>query len=285
MNTSVDQILQYLAQAGLVSLSQLIILLGPILVLGFITYFVTKAVRSQSAVLFSWKLWVYGTFLGTIVHELGHAIFAILFGHKIVAIQLFAPDPNTGTLGYVSHSYNKNNVYQSIGNFFIGIGPIILGPLVIYLAALYLVGADVFAPLQSLQVSGSASTSLGSLGGMLSQALIVSVSVLQATFAPEHFSTWQFFLFLYIAISVGAHIQLSPPDIQGAFTGLVVFVLAVVLFNLATLWAGNFVDVSIQAASHISSFFYAVMLFTISLNLAVLVVFTFLAILRRIFGR
>ncbi|MGO0916500.1 hypothetical protein ACTPEM_26060, partial [Clostridioides difficile] len=38
---------------------------------------------------------------------------------------------NDGILGYVSHSYKKDNLYQSIGNFFIGIAPIIGGTIMI----------------------------------------------------------------------------------------------------------------------------------------------------------
>lgn len=38
---------------------------------------------------------------------------------------------NDNVLGYVRHSYNKNSLYQTIGNFFISIAPLIFGIIVI----------------------------------------------------------------------------------------------------------------------------------------------------------
>ena len=40
-------------------------------------------------------------------------------------IRLFQPDLETGVLGYVNHSYNKRNMYKVLGNYFIGVAPIV----------------------------------------------------------------------------------------------------------------------------------------------------------------
>jgi hypothetical protein len=71
------------------------------------------------------------------IHELSHALFCIIFGHKIQEMKLFSPE-NDGTLGYVNHSYNPKNPYQQIGNFFIGTGPIWGGVLLLYVASYFL---------------------------------------------------------------------------------------------------------------------------------------------------
>ncbi|WP_254171561.1 ACT domain-containing protein [Clostridioides difficile] len=72
--------------------------------------------------------------IGTFVHELSHLIMCLIFMHKINSVKFFRPieSKNDGILGYVSHSYKKDNLYQSIGNFFIGIAPIIGGTMKFY---------------------------------------------------------------------------------------------------------------------------------------------------------
>ena len=47
-------------------------------------------------------------------------------------MQLFRPGRD-GTLGYVEHAYNRRSLYQSVGNFFIGTGPIWFGSALVYL--------------------------------------------------------------------------------------------------------------------------------------------------------
>lgn len=76
---------------------------------------------------------LYLGFIGIFCHELSHLLVALLFGHRITGVRLLKrPHPNQRTrngdsdlaLGYVNHTWNQGNWYQSTGNLFIGIAPI-----------------------------------------------------------------------------------------------------------------------------------------------------------------
>src|SRR5690606_23839416 len=105
----------------------LLTLVGPIVLLAFIMNFISRKNESLGYKVMGQNVYLYGfAWLGTSIHELGHAIFAILFAHKISEIKLFTPGSGK-SLGHLKHSYTKGNPYQTLGNFFIGLGPILLG--------------------------------------------------------------------------------------------------------------------------------------------------------------
>jgi hypothetical protein len=75
--------------------------------------------------------WAYGNGvmfffagLGIIVHETGHLIMAMLFGHHINEVR-FLDKNEFGQFGFVNHSWNTKNKYQTLGNLFIGVAPMI----------------------------------------------------------------------------------------------------------------------------------------------------------------
>lgn len=80
--------------------------------------------------------------LGVIVHELAHLVTALIFRHHIDDFKLLEPRQYqyTGQLGSVEHSWNKNNWYESLGNFFIGLAPVFLCSIVLWLVHGYLFG-------------------------------------------------------------------------------------------------------------------------------------------------
>ncbi|MBD1389546.1 hypothetical protein IC617_08905 [Neiella sp. HB171785] len=72
--------------------------------------------------------------IGVPLHELAHAIACVVFGHKIHRIVWFSPSPSQYASGFVEHSWNRRP-WPMIGNFFIGIAPLIAGIALIYCAA------------------------------------------------------------------------------------------------------------------------------------------------------
>jgi len=175
--------------------------------------------------------------LGTPVHELGHIIFCLIFLHKIVEVKFFEPDPATGTLGYVSHSWNRSNPWQVLGNLFIGIGPVILGCLVL-LAIFYLLIPDSQQAWESISRSigqAEGDHSIVSYGAILLDSML---SMARLIFIPSNLISWKFWLFCYLSICVASNIKLSLADIRGSFSGLGYFILIFLIINLVSLLVG-----------------------------------------------
>ena len=147
--------------------------------------------------------------VGVPIHELSHLIIALLFGHKIKEVKFFQVNDENRTLGYVNHSYNPRNIYHQIGNFFIGVAPIICGSLLIILLL------KIFVP-----VSLENTNELLSTDGIL--------EFLKSIFSFNNFRRPEFYLFLYLVFNICSHISLSPADIKGASIG-VIFIFAILL--------------------------------------------------------
>ena len=79
-----------------------------------------------------WTIFCLLCSIGTIIHELSHLVFALIFLHKPTKIELFRPVKGKidGRLGFVEHTYKKTR-YRTAGNFFIGAAPMICGSIII----------------------------------------------------------------------------------------------------------------------------------------------------------
>jgi hypothetical protein len=201
----------------------IIILIG--LLLGILrTYSIRNLQRG-----FGGKAVMLTGIIGVPIHELSHAIFALLFGHKITEIKLLQKPDGNGVMGYVQHSYNQNSIYQQIGNFFIGVAPIFGGVISIITLMRFIIpqayNRFISILTRSLQIT---ELNKSTIDGIISsyEGLIKSI------FSFNNFQNPYFYLFLFMAICISSHISLSSADIKGASRGLGIIFLIILLLNI-----------------------------------------------------
>jgi hypothetical protein len=162
--------------------------------------------------------------IGTPVHELGHALMCLVFGHRIQAIQLWSPGASDGVYGYVEHGYNRKNPWAQLGNVFIALGPIFSG-LGVTVLMLWLCFPTQWSEYLAVSRSVAAAESLP-------EAALGIVSLIASI--PKAFaSDWlKSLLGLLIILPVSLHISLSWQDIKSAASGFPIYLLFVAFFAL-----------------------------------------------------
>jgi hypothetical protein len=231
-----DVAVGYAGRVALATLAELALVLGPFLLLAHLAQPVTlRTERWTEGLVGRRARWLAVGWLATALHEAGHAAFALLFGHRVSRVKWFDFDAEDGTLGKVEHDYDPTSLYQRVGRFFIGVGPVLIGALVLGLAAWLLLGVgpgSVAAP----SLLRPSSVSLDALAAQLGQAAH-DAGRLAAALQPGRWQTW---IFLYVAWVAGSAMRLSASDVRAAAAGGWTLVWLLLLGNALTLWAGPF---------------------------------------------
>lgn len=271
-------LLDYLTQAVSATATQVFLFLGPLLLLAFIMNFVARGTAYASSRVFGSRgFWQVFGWLGTAVHELGHALFAVLFAHKITEMKLYDPDPESGSLGHVRHTYNPKSLYQQVGNFFIGIGPILLGSGMLFVVTYVLFDVNLFHATNQARIDAGMFQGVDALVGTASSLYASFIKLSLAIVRGPSFNWWKALIFLYLLFAIGSSITLSKPDIRGAARGFAFLLAALLMFNLATFWLGSVpADALAYASAYVSSLSFLMalsMLLNVFLVVALLVVF------------
>lgn len=259
MSSGLNPLLSYLWNGFLLTGQELALLLGPALVFGLALHYLAEAIRYSCLRVMHFNFFAWLTAPGTVIHELGHAFFCVLFGHEVRELALFHPK-NPESLGHVKHAYNPRNPYQMIGHFFIGSGPIWFGAAFLYVLALLLLGGGM--PLAGAE----GGCSLEEFPAALGRLLLAGGRTFWHMLDPALFGHWPVYLFLYLAFSIGAHMTLSPADLTGTLKGFAFLAGLVLLLNWATLWAGNGSRVVCLLLMRPLSAVYGVMVFAMILS-------------------
>ncbi|MDR3602057.1 MAG: hypothetical protein P4L49_16475 [Desulfosporosinus sp.] len=230
---------RFLVEAFRFSILELINLVGPLIVIGLILGLMERKANSNLFATFGYKGILATAWIGTPVHEMGHALMCLIFGHKIINMRLLMIDRADGTLGYVTHSYNRRSVYQTLGNFFIGIAPIISGIGALFLSLYYLLpnsfkSFEVYLHMQENVMTKA--VYLTYLKGFVSASFVLAQNI----FTLSNLFNLHFWIFLLIAIGISSHMALSGADIKGGAHGLVSLYL--VIFSLTMI--ANFMHVN-----------------------------------------
>ena len=215
--------------------------------------------------------------VGTPVHELSHALMCIIFGHKITEIKLYQPESTDGTLGYVKHQYNKRNIYHQIGNFFIGVAPVVLGGAVILLLLLLLLPDtydSVIGEMGAIAESSLSDLSIADVFGFIWTSICT-------IFSSDTFSDWKGWVFLILALMIASHTEMSAADIKSGAKGLgfiaiMLFIIDLILFFI---FPGLF-----SALTGILTSFALVLSAFLSISVIFLLIMLFIAIIFKCIG-
>ena len=209
-------------------------LFGNIIIFGFILYLLSSMTRRIFAKTLGAKTELYITgWIGTPIHELSHALFCIIFNHKISDIKLFTT--KSDTIGYVLHSYDSRSWYQQIGNFFIGVGPIIMGTLIVYFLFL-LLAPELKENTFSVKIDYDKSAGIlnmiySGISNIFISILNIFSNIIKNIMVSQSYKNIGFWIFIYLSISIASHMELSPADISHAWKGMLVIFAVSLIFN------------------------------------------------------
>ncbi|MGG5252387.1 hypothetical protein ACQYAD_02440 [Neobacillus sp. SM06] len=217
------------------SFVQLVYLLGVLIACGLLLGYLEKLSNWLLVRAFGRKGVMLTAWLGTPVHELGHLLMCFLWGHRVTRVKLLQLNSPDGVLGYVEHEYNRNSLYQRVGNFFIGVGPLFSGIAALLLGMYYLVPQSFTAfqtEVQQLLITGNVSFNGWTI--TTGAALVIGKSF----FTMENIIRPSFWLFLLAAISISSHIALSREDMRNSANGLAAIFFILFLFNVVAKFFG-----------------------------------------------
>lgn len=228
--------------------------IGLLTLLGFVIWGLNRLLLRLLGLKAARRLIMATGIVGVPIHEIGHIVFCLVFFHRINKVSLFSFNTRDGTLGYVRHSFNRRNVWQQIGNFFIGVGPLLFGSAVIILLLMLLMPSV---------VSNVIGTNIW--------------QTIAAIFAPANFINFWWWVFIVIATSVALHMSMSWADIKGSLRGLlfiipILFVANCILYLFSAGWVAWFTQLMVSVSTLVASFLgIAILLLTVFVLLSGLV--------------
>lgn len=277
------QMVGYLIHVFQVTSGQLFVLFGPLIILALFLNFSAILTARLSVRFWGRNLFLYGFgWLGCSVHELSHAFFAIIFGHKIKEIELFKPNSDGESIGHVSHSFNKRSIYQKTGNFFIGIGPLLAGGIVLFVITLILFHIQI-TEIFKFRITSEIFSDKILFNQFVAALWSGLISCKELVFGGTPIAWWKFVVLVFVLYSTGSSMTLSKSDVKGAVAGFLWVIIFSLIFNLLTLWIGDFAAQAVaKIAQYISGFYFLLMLSFVC-NLLFIMLFFVLNILKSIF--
>ncbi len=176
--------------------------------------------------------------LGTPVHELSHVVVAWVCRIEITQVKLWEPDPRNGVLGFVRYRVPQRRLgelHKIVGTFLMGVAPLFGGALFLW-AALSLLAPD--AGLLLGEATQFATRAASAPPPEVARGFAALVRRVVDTIFAAGALSWRPWLFLYLALCVGAHLAPSRADLEGGLTGLAAALVLLLFVDAAALLLG-----------------------------------------------
>jgi hypothetical protein len=155
--------------------------------------------------------------LSTPMREVGHAMMAVLFWHRIEDVQLLNIGDPDGEFGFVEHSYNPRNPVALLGNFFYAMGPVVLGLLAVSLIFLTCFHGVLPAYFDEIRALGDAGAGVG-------EYLKAAFSFIPKMFTLGEAAMWLRVIGCALLVFLCLGIYVSPLELMEAASGIAILV-------------------------------------------------------------
>ena len=201
-----------------------------------------------------------------VFHEMCHAAMCSLFGHRIEKISFFNSENQRG---YVLHSYNIYNPVHRIGNFFIGLAPIILGAGILYLAGKYFVPTGIISGYKNALANPQSMLSSIGLLNIFTEVYNGTIFFYSKLLNGGDIK-WGSLIYIYLVFVLSSAMRVSPEDARSTFDGIkiltiVIFIIHIVLQTVA-IYKQTFSVSPYQLLLSFYSFVLPIVLFALLIN-------------------
>lgn len=206
--------------------------IGSFLVFGLLIGFIGGKTNMNLIRTFGSKSIIATNFIGTTIHEFSHYIMCKIFFHKVNEVKLFSFKVNeSGILGEVTHSYNKNSLYQRVGNFFIGVAPIFVGAIVLILSLRFLLPESFVSIMEGKSLTDFVNNiQYTSIGNYIEMIMNIFKNFIRYIFTVNNLQNMKFWIFIIIAFSISTHMSLSKADLKNSKDGVfAIFIISIVV--------------------------------------------------------
>ena len=246
-------ILVYFLNSILLTLKIIFSLFFPIIFACIILNFLSREQNKRLLYIGGWKALFISAWIGTPIHELSHYLAAVIANHNITDLKLFKPDKQTGSLGYMTHTYKEDNFYQAIfGNTIIAIAPFFGGAAVIYFfSTIIFPDFSLFAA----EMPKLYYLNLDNLNEWNTYSLFFNSHInffgylVGNIFSLEMLSSWKLYPFLFLMFGIANHISPSGSDFQNFWQPVTMLLVTIILLSLIFYPIINNPQVIIQVAS------------------------------------
>lgn len=211
-------------------------IIGTFIIFGLLIGWVENKSNRTMQLRFGKKAVITTGIIGTTIHEFSHYIMCKLFRHKVQSIKWFSISVSDDReLGYVSHSYNRKSIYQRVGNFFIGVAPILVGTLIL-IGFFYILLPESFNNIYSEINIKDYVIGIGNFNiiGLISVLYNNFILIISNLFSFENLTSIRFWIYLFIAISISTHMSLSKADLKNSLDGIFfIFLLSIIVSTIA----------------------------------------------------
>jgi len=129
----------------------------------------------------------------------------------------------------VSHNFNPKSYFQNVGNFFIGVAPLFVGSILLYIVYNTFFAAYSAAP---VHMEFDLSHPIDSITNMISKIMNQvdqNAQMLKSAFTNP--GIWTIIL-IYVMASISTHIPPSTTDLRNGLPGFALIVAALFIYNL-----------------------------------------------------